>query len=428
MRAEIINIGTELLTGHTLNTHQQWLGRALTRLGFDVVRQISIPDQAETIVASLDEAMDCAELIVITGGLGPTQDDRTREAIAALFGMELVRNPEVEAHVRNWYAQRGRPLYPEVLNQAMVPSGATVLINEYGTAPGWIIQTVRSDGLVERTVHIICLPGPPRELYPMFKNQIEPWLTRTFSSSLPNRVCRLLRTTGIPESAMEKTIKSILADLLGGGLEVGYYSRPGEVDLWLTASGGSASDLVQNAISRIEEAVGDAIYATDEVDLEHVVVKMLIERGLSLATAESCTGGLLAHRITNVPGASATFKGGVVAYSNELKEQLLGVSGELLDRHGAVSEPVARAMAEGARIRFNVDLAIGITGIAGPGGGAQEKPVGTVYIALSDSQQTVVLRCLNAFDRVTFKHVTTQQALDLLRRRMLGLRMVPQLP
>ena len=418
LHLEILNTGTELLLGRVLNTHQQWLCRRFADAGYVVARQTAVADTAREIAGAVREALGRADLVVVTGGLGPTADDLTRDALAALVGRPLREDPAVAAHLRAWYAARGRTPTPAVMVQARVPEGAVVLPNAHGTAPGLLIE-VRPNphSPAGRPAWLVLLPGPPRELRPMFTEQVLPWVQRTWPLATPF-VCRTLRTTGVPESLMEARLAAPLAPLAARGLEIGYCARPGEVDVRLAARTADAAALVAEAVAVVRGEVGRHVYGEEDDTLEAVVVRALTEQRRTLAVAESCTGGRLASRITDVPGASAVFLGGFLTYANALKERLVGVSAELLAAHGAVSEPVARVMAEGARARTGADFALAVTGIAGPGGGTPDKPVGTVFIALAATGGTEVRQFLNAFDRETFKHMSSQQALELLRQRL----------
>jgi nicotinamide-nucleotide amidase len=413
---ELINTGSELMLGRVLNTHQQWLCRRLADLGLVVSRQVAVDDTAAAIADATREALARAALVITTGGLGPTSDDRTREVIAALLGRSLHKDAAVLSHIQNYFAVRKRVMAESSHVQAMVPTGATVLMNRFGTAPGLVIQTTppREPGLPQL---LVMLPGPPRELHPMFSTQVEPLLRAAYGSGM-RFACRTLKTTGLGESLLEERIAPALASLVDAGLEVGYCARIGEVDLRLAGHGAGAEQLVSEAESRVRPLLGTLVFGVDEDTLEAVLVRELTRRGQTLATAESCTGGLLANRLTNVPGASAVFWGGVVSYANQAKATLLGVPPSMLAEHGAVSEPTARAMAEGARRQGGTDYALAVTGIAGPTGGSDTKPVGTVFVALAAPDKTVVERFLNPFDRETFKWVTSQQALDLLRKAM----------
>jgi nicotinamide-nucleotide amidase len=416
LKIEIINTGSELMLGRVLNTHQQWLCRQLADRGYLVARQVAVADTAADIRQAVSEAVTRADLVITTGGLGPTSDDLTRDAIADLLGLALHEDPAIWARIQSWFAARKRPLPASTRVQAQVPDGARVLPNDHGTAPGLLLDASgAADG--RRPAWLVMLPGPPRELRPMFLEQVIPWLEGAFPTGAPF-VCRTLRTTGIGESLVQEHIAGPLGEQVGAGLEIGYCARPGEVDVRLAARGERAQDLVGQAVALTRRLLRPFIFGEAEDSLEAVVVRELTAQGKTLVVAESCTGGRLASRITDVPGASVVFRGGVVSYSNELKHALLGVSAEVLAEHGAVSEPVARMMAEGARARLGADYALALTGIAGPGGGTEAKPVGTVFIALATPRQTTATRECNRYDRDTFKGISTQQALELLRREL----------
>jgi nicotinamide-nucleotide amidase len=419
MQIELINTGAELLLGRILNTHQQWLCRQLADLGYLVTRQVCIADDAPQIQAAVRDSLSRADLIVTTGGLGPTSDDLTRDLIARLLERPLAFDPQVLAQIEQYYAQRRRVMPASTRVQAMVPAGARVLANANGTAPGLAIEVNPNPFRPEtRRSWLVLLPGPPRELRPMFSESVVPLLLREFPQAAPY-ACRTLKTTGLGESLVEERIAGPLGKLVSAGLELGYCARIGEVEVRLAARGGEALALVRQAEEIVRGLLGRLIYATDDGTLEGGLVQSLTEQKQTLALAESCTGGLIAHRITNVPGASAVFLCGLVTYSNEAKQELLGVSAAALAEHGAVSEVVARQMAEGARRCCRTDYAIAVTGIAGPGGGGEAKPVGTVFIALAGEKGTVAEEHFNPFDRETFKYVTSQQSLDLLRRALL---------
>jgi len=409
MNVEIVNTGSELMLGRVLNTHQQWLCRRLADLGHVVTRQVAIADTGSEIQQAVREALGRADLIITTGGLGPTSDDLTRELIAELLGKKLIANKEVLAHIENFFAKRGRPRPQKTDVETLVPEGAEVFLNQTGTAPGLAMEIGNSQWLV-------MLPGPPRELRPMFDTFVVPLLKREFADEI--FVCRTLLTTGIGESRVQEFVEADLQPLVARGLEVGYCARPGAVDVRLVASGAAAAKLAAEAEAVVQRILGENIFGRDDEEIEQVVVKLLRQKQKTLAVAESCTGGLLANRITDVPGASEIFLGGVVSYANVAKEKFLGVRAETLAAHGAVSEAVAREMAVGARGKFGSDLAIAMTGIAGPAGGTPEKPVGTVFIALASAAGVEVKKFLNVWDRATFKQVTATQALEWLRRTL----------
>ena len=409
MRIELINTGSELLHGRVLNTHQQWLGQQLATAGYELTHQQTVPDTGVAIQAAVREAIARSELVIVTGGLGPTSDDITRQRIAELLDTPLEEHAETRDRITAIFRKIKRPMPEAVLGQAQVPAGAIVLPNRHGTAPGLAMRTPKG--------WLIMLPGPPRELRPMYTDSVAPLLKEKLPLENPIHISTL-KTLGIGESSLEERISSPLAELLDAGLEIGYCARMGEVDLRLVAHGDGAGELIVRAEAIVHEHVGDFIYGRGDDRLEEVMVRELTKRGLTLAVAESCTGGFLAHRITNVSGASAVFLAGHCTYSNEAKQETLGVKPETLATQGAVSEAVAREMAEGARAKHGADFALATTGIAGPNGGTEDKPVGTVFIALAGPNGTEVINPCNPCDRETFKYVATQQALDLLRRNL----------
>ena len=419
MEVELINTGSELMLGRVLNTHQQWICRQMADHGYTVDRQIGIADDGSVIQGAVREALTRSDLIITTGGLGPTSDDLTRDLIAQLLGKSLSEDPAALANIERFFQARSRPMPARTRVQAMVPDGAVVLANAHGTAPGLAIRVDPRPGQTSPR-WLILLPGPPRELHPMFLDQALPLIEREFPLETPF-VCRTLRTSGMGESMVEERIAGPLKRWTDEGMDLGYCARTGEVDVRLVSRRADAVAKVAEAEAVCRELLAKHLFGTDDETMEGVVVRSLTERTKTVGTAESCTGGFIANRITNVPGASAVLRGRVIAYHNDLKQTLLNVPESLLAAQGAVSEPVARAMAEGARTLLRVDYALAVTGIAGPGGGSAEKPVGTVFIALASAAPTVVLKQINPFDRETFKYVTSQQALNLLRRTLLGL-------
>jgi len=418
---EIINTGSELMLGRVLNTHQQWLCRKLADLGYIVTRQVAVPDRGADIEQAVREALTRADFIITTGGLGPTSDDITRDLIAQLLGKKLHEDANVLAHIRSFFEIRKRQMPERTAVQALVPDGAEILPNPRGTAPGLAMEVSPNPFRVEnKPSWLMMLPGPPRELRPMFSDSVEPLLRRV----LPVEdvfVCRTLRTTGVGESIVQEKIGKQMQPLVESGLDLGYCARPGQVDVRVAARGAKAEALVKEAEQIVQKRLGSRIYGVENDELESVIVRLLTERKQTLALAESCTGGFIADRVTNVPGASAVLLAGLVTYSNDAKKKFLRVRSESLEEHGAVSEPVAREMAEGARKQTGADFAISVTGIAGPSGGTPSKPVGTVFMGLAGNFETIVAQHLNAYDRETFKQVTSDQALEMLRRQILGL-------
>jgi nicotinamide-nucleotide amidase len=423
---ELINTGSELMLGRVLNTHQQWLCRRLADLGYAVTRQVAVADTGKDIEAAVREALSRADLIITTGGLGPTSDDVTRDLIAQLLGKKLVEDPSIVRHIEQFFALRKRSMPASTRIQAMVPEGAIVLPNPHGTAPG-LAMKVQGGFSAPSTLNsqlstpawLIMLPGPPRELRPMFNDAVAPLLQQVLPLS-GQFICRTLRTIGMGESLVADQLEGPLRSFVQRGMDLGYCARVGQVDVRLVARGEQAGEMVREAEQVVRSHIGKIIFGTDDDELELVIVRLLTERKQTLALAESCTGGGLANRITNVPGASAVLLASLVTYANEAKEKFLAVRPETLVAHGAVSEAVAREMAEGARRATGADYALSITGIAGPGGGSEAKPVGTVFIGFASASETIVLKQYNPFDRETFKHVTGTQALEVLRRKLIA--------
>jgi nicotinamide-nucleotide amidase len=413
LKFEIINTGTELLLGNVLNTHQQWLCQRLFEAGYRVERQVSVPDAAEAIHSAIRESLARADVVICTGGLGPTSDDLTRDLVAQMLGRKLLMDEQVRGEIRNFFAKRNRPQPARTEVQALVPEGARVLPNAVGTAPGLAME-IPAGQFRETKSWLFMLPGPPRELHPMFIEHALPMIR----SVLPLRerlTCRVLRTSGIGESMVEEKIAGPLEVLVRQGLELGYCARTGEVDVRFVGP----AEMVSEAEQIARKILGSYVFGADDQRIEEVVVRLLTDGQQTLGIAESCTGGLINHRITNVPGASRALLAGLVTYSNDAKQKFLGVSADSLKEHGAVSEVVAREMAGGVRERVGADFGLSVTGIAGPSGGSQEKPVGTVFIGLASGERLLVKKLFNPYDRETFKHVTSQQALDLLRRFVL---------
>lgn len=406
MRVEVINTGTELLLGNVTNTHLGFLGQSLFGLGLRIERQVTVPDGV-AIAEALDEAMGrAADLIIVTGGLGPTSDDITREAVAGAFGKKLIFHPEILDGIAVKFAGQKLAMNDLQKAQAMVPEGGVVLDNKFGTAPGLIIEN-------DKTVAVL-LPGPPRELKPIWENGALPWLRKKFAGRLPPAHEVTLRILGMGETRVQILIEEKVKAL--GAVEVGYCARPGEVDLRLI---GPDKSLLEKAAGMARATLADVIYAEGCETMEQAVVRLARAAGKTIATAESCTGGMVASRITNVPSSSEAFRYGWVTYANEAKITELGVPSELLGKHGAVSAEVAQAMAEGALRGSGADLAVAVTGIAGPTGGTAEKPVGLVYFALVDAHGRREVMEKNLFsERQTFKYMASQTALDLVRRAL----------
>lgn len=404
MIVEVINTGTELLLGEVTNTHLSFIGSELLPTGLRLSRQVAVPD-GDAIREVLEETFGRADVVIVTGGLGPTSDDITREITAELLGATLIHDEEVWQRAIARFARRGVVPGDNVRREAMRPEHGIVLLNDHGTAPGLYFPA--ADG----KPHIFLLPGPPRELKPMFSRQVIPILQMLHVVAVP-QIMSVQRVIGIGESAVADLVSD---ELLKLGIEIGYCCRPGEVDVRLI---GDAKRVAQGEVI-VREKLGEAVFGIGEQSLEEIVVAKLIEGKQTLATAESCTGGLLADRITNIPGASQVFLAGFVTYSNIAKSDAISVPAGLIAEHGAVSKEVSIAMAEGALAKSGADFALSTTGIAGPDGGTPEKPVGLVFMSLAQQNHTTQVRRFTfTGDRQTFKRMATNTALDLLRRRL----------
>ncbi len=412
MRIELVNTGTELLIGDVINTNAAWLGQRMVELGLSVERCTTVPDGAAIEVA-LREACGRADVVIVTGGLGPTSDDVSREAAAAVFGLPLDLDDGVLRDLEEFFAKRGRIVNEHNKRQALVPRGGVVLPNPNGTAPGLFLpaELGKKNNLA---CAVFLLPGPPRELKPMMADYVEPRL-RAMLPGGADRQCRYFKFTGLGESDISMALQQDLEKI--AGLEIGFCIGKGDVDVRLAGSGAALAQAAQLCFAKL----GEFMVSDDRRLIEQVVVDLLQQRGQWVATAESCTGGFIAHRITNVPGASNVLAHGFVTYGNVAKMQHLHVPAELLAEHGAVSAPVVAAMAEGCLRVSGADHAIAVSGIAGPGGGSEAKPVGTVFIALaSKGHEVAVRRRWFRGEREWFKTLTSQVALDFLRRRMCG--------
>ncbi|MDF1853455.1 MAG: competence/damage-inducible protein A [Verrucomicrobiales bacterium] len=410
MRIEVVNTGTELLLGKVVNTHAGYIGQELFKLGLRIQRQTTIPDGDE-IRDVLQEAFPRTDVILITGGLGPTSDDITREVVAEMLGRELHLDEEILETINEMFRSRGLKRNASNDRQAMVPDGAIVLENPNGTAPGLYIPEDKEHD----APHLFLLPGPPRELKPMFQNLVYPRLAEMQQEDLESHIWHNFRIYGVGESGLASQLEPKFEPF--ESLELGYCARLGEVDLRLIGP----RQIVEQASEIVRADFKEDIITESEDPIEQVILDLLREQGATVSTAESCTGGLIASTITNVSGSSAIMKVGYVTYANEAKEEILGVPRDLLEAHGAVSEPVVRAMAEGCLRASGADYAVAISGIAGPTGGSEEKPVGTVYIGIAKKNEpTFAKRYFSPADRVSFKMRVTRLALDLLRRRIQG--------
>ncbi|MHB9037728.1 MAG: competence/damage-inducible protein A [Armatimonadota bacterium] len=413
MRAEIVSVGTELLLGQIVDTNAPYLSKLLPEFGITLHHRTTVGDNEIRLAEVLRLALSRSDIVFTIGGLGPTQDDLTKETVAKVVGDEMALDEESARHMRSFFATRGIEMPETNLKQAMAPIRGKILPNPLGTAPGAVFET--EDGKA-----IIVLPGPPREFIPMVNERVLPYLRERVGSQSGIIRSRILRIAGLGESSVEDKVKHLLSSQ---NPTVAPYASLGEVHLRITANAADvaeAESLIDEMDRGIVDLLGDKVFGRDGQTLEQVVVETLIQRGLTLGLAESCTGGLIANRITDIPGCSATFMVGVVTYSNEAKMDILGVEEQLLIDYGAVSEQVARAMAEGARDRLGVDVAVSVTGIAGPTGGSPEKPVGLVYMAFSSDMETVAQRHQFAGSRIDIKLRASQEALNMLRLHLAG--------
>lgn len=397
IRVEVINTGTELLLGGIVNTNAAWLGDRLFEAGFRVERQTVVPD-GYAINEAMRESSRRADVVIVTGGLGPTSDDVTREALCEVCGVDMHRDERVAEELKKYFRRRGISMAECNFKQAMVPDGASVLENANGTAPGLVMP---AGGVLPM---FILLPGPPGELRPIVEHSVMPLLEAMVHEDIPR--LRVFRLAGIGESDLQELVDDSLRQV--DGLEVAYCARIGEVDVRMVGS-----DLaLRQGEARLLALAGAHVLRPLGSSLEEAVVRHLEKQGLKAATAESCTGGLIAKRITDVPGSSGVFEFGWVTYADRAKTEMLGVPEEVLARHGAVSEPVVKAMAEGALSRSGADVAVAVSGIAGPGGGTTEKPAGSVWLAWAFREgETRTEAMFYPRDRESFRQMVSQKAL-----------------
>ncbi len=415
MKAEIVSIGTELLFGEIDDTNATYISRLLTSIGIDVHLRHTVDDELARIVQVLGAAMRRSDAVITCGGLGPTPDDLTRQAIAQVTNRALQAVPAAEQQLRDFFAKRHRKVSSNNLRQCQVPRGGQLLSNSVGTAPGLLVE---HEGCA-----LIALPGPPPEMHQMMTEHVMPYLREKLAQQQQSSLfTRTLRVADMGESDLAQQIQDILAHQSDPALAL--YASPGEVRIRMHTKASSqqeANKKLGDIENSIRQRLGEHVYGTDDETMEVAVGRVLVAAGATLAVAESCTGGLIASRITDVPGSSRYFQGGYVTYSNELKQQVLGVPAQIIQQHGAVSEECAQAMAEGARHSSGADYSLAVTGIAGPDGGTPQKPVGRVYIAVADEQGTICQQFDWPGTRGQFKQRTSQMALNLLRKRVLGI-------
>lgn len=408
--AELIAVGTELLLGNIANTDAQMLSRELSALGINVFYHTVVGDNPERLRAAVQIAKNRADIIITTGGLGPTCDDLTKAALAEAFGKKLVYDEESAQRIKSFFSGIGREMTENNLQQAMLPEGCTILQNDWGTAPGCAFE---GDGC-----RVIMLPGPPRECAAMFRHRAIPYLRELADGVI---LSRTLRVFGMGESSVESLLRERMNALTNPTLAP--YAKEGEVELRITAKASSeeeAAALIVPVEKEVRDLLGYKIYGADVSSLEEVCLTLLRDRGLTLGTAESCTGGLIAKRFTDQPGASAVFRGGIVSYAGEIKASLLGVPEALLQEHGAVSRPVAEAMAAGAKRTLGCDLAVAATGVAGPDPDEKGNPVGLVYVALATPEGITVRELRGGTGRERIRTMAASCAFDLIRRHLTG--------
>lgn len=419
--AEILCVGTELLLGDIVNTNAAYLSRRLAELGICIYHQSVVGDSSERLTAALNLALSRADLVITSGGLGPTYDDLTRETVAAAFGLPLELDTAVLDTIRGYFERMGRTMTDNNARQAMVPRGATVIPNDQGTAPGLIV----TDETKNKTV--VLLPGPPRELEPMFEKRVMPYLRERTDCVLFSLNVHIF---GMGESTVETHLHDLMTE--GKNPTVAPYCKAGEVRLRVTAQAedeSTAQDMCQQTLAHImESAVGAHVYAVvpsseGEATLEGVLIRELCRRNRTVATAESCTGGLIAKRLTDIPGSSSAVKGGFVTYTNEMKIAMLGVSPDTLEQYTEYSEQTAAEMARGARLRTGADIAVSTTGVAGPGGGTDDCPVGTVFVGISTAKGECVTRLTlsSGRSRDYVRTLAASHALSLVRHALLAL-------
>ncbi|MBN2897909.1 MAG: competence/damage-inducible protein A [Clostridia bacterium] len=409
MKACILSVGTELLMGSILNTNTKYLSEKLNEYGIAVLYHVSVGDNPERVKAIFDYYLDKVDVIIATGGLGPTQDDLTKEVISEAMGCELIRNDAIYEKIEGFFTSTGRVMTANNAKQALVPDCGMALENDMGTAPGIYIG--------KNDKHVFLLPGPPREMTHLFELHVGPMIAKLQSQIISSKYIKVF---GMGESAVEDR----LLHLINGQVNptIATYAKRGEIEVRVTASGKSLEEtekLLAPVVAEIQEDFGEAIYSIEGGTLAEIVGNMLIEKGVTLSLAESCTGGLLAGTLTSISGISSVLHAGFVTYSNEAKVAMLGVSEETLKQHGAVSEETALEMIQGLKSRTDSDVAVSITGIAGPGGGTAEKPVGLVYIGIAYFDSYEVHKFNFTGDRERVRDYTVLNALNLIRKKML---------
>ncbi len=413
MKAEIINIGDEILIGQIINTNAVWLAQELNSIGIAVGSMITVGDEKNEIIYSIDKALKRHDILIITGGLGPTKDDLTKDILTEYFQTQLIFNQDVFDLLTAFFEKRGRQLNDANKTQCYVPESCEVLMNYWGTAPGMLFK---KDNKI-----LVSLPGVPYEMKELMKKYILPFLQKKFS--LPPVIHRSFLTEGIPESELMNIIGEWESQL-PTAVKLAYLPSNGQVTLRLSVidnTDGKGNELIAIESEKLENIIGNEIIGYDDETIESAIQKLFIEQHLTLSTAESCTGGYIAHKITSVPRSSQYYMGSVVAYDNRIKQEVLGISDEILNLHGAVSKETVTAMAENIRIQFKTDYSIAVSGIAGPGGGTPDKPIGTVWVAWAGPNGVLTKKYRWGNDRNINIHRTYQASLNTLRKIVKGI-------
>ncbi|MGE5629812.1 MAG: competence/damage-inducible protein A [Caulobacteraceae bacterium] len=409
MKGEIIAVGTELLLGNIVNTNAQYLSEKLAELGIDVYYHLVVGDNLKRVADTIRTSLERSDLVITSGGLGPTDDDLTKEGVCEALGLKLLPNEEALKKVEAIFKKFGRPMPESNWKQGYAPEGSEIIENDNGTAPGILLE---KNGKI-----VIMLPGPPKELKPMFEDKVLPYLRTKEKSTIKSKV---LRVIGVGESSAEEMLKGIFETQTNP--TIAPYAKEGEVQLRITAKTEDpaiAEQMIEEMETRVREILKENVYGCNDETLEGTVMKLLLEKKKTIATAESCTGGIIGGRLTEIPGASESFMGGVITYSNEMKMKLLDVKKETLELYGAVSSQTAEEMAEGVRKLSNTDIGISITGIAGPGGGSDEKPVGLCYIGIATGNKVESHRFVFTGNRNKIRWNASGKALDIVRRTLL---------
>ena len=410
MVVEIVSVGTEILLGNTVNTNAAYLAERCAKLGLSCYYQTVVGDNEERLLETIKTAGSRADIIILTGGLGPTQDDLTKETVAKAFNKLLIMDEESRKRLRDYFEKRNKKISDNNWKQAMVPEGSFVLYNDNGTAPGLIMEVDNK--------RIILLPGPPNELIPLFEQKVEPYLSKVTNSVIVSKVVKIC---GIGESMVETMIEDMIN--AQDNPTIATYAKTGEVHIRVTAAADNekqAGKLLKPVVTELKNRFQEAVYTTKEnVSLEESIVELLVANSLTISTIESCTGGMVAARLINVPGVSEVFKAGYVTYSNKAKRKVLGVKSSTLKKYTAVSEQVAKEMARGVSLVTKADVTVSVTGIAGPVGGTPEKPVGLVYIGCNVKGTIVTEEYNFTGNRSRIRENATVAALTLLRKCVL---------